>query len=402
MKNTESWANDILHRHYDMAANPTSFIGVRDAHRDAAALVRQLQAELQDARRTELELLEALKMARAELAGLPHSLGYEFTHLPKIDAAIGRAQSMAEAQGSGEVEYEFEVWQNGSLQASGSTSDYSTAKSEADHYAAMYGQEGGPVEVRLFMKRQITSPTSVPVEGEEILVNAAHDVYTLPLQPSGLSSGPRYVVHVPGPEQPAAVDDEPVAWPLASPEEADKGWTLDYRFIEQVERIASQRTDYTTSMEATEQVLIAANEVLRVSQPAAQQPAAVDVTYPTPRNRAEALALARLALAYLGVIDSHISAAITRCETDSATQPGPEALTMTADTIRALMVERDAARYRQWRDKMISQDHNFIEAMQDSLPDAVGRIRPPTADEWDAAIDATMQSASHHQEVPRG
>lgn len=40
--------------------------------------------------------------------------------------------------------------------------------------------------------------------GEEIMVNAAHDVYTLPLQPSGLSSGPRFVVHVPGPEQPAA------------------------------------------------------------------------------------------------------------------------------------------------------------------------------------------------------
>src|SRR5690554_4900142 len=32
----------------------------------------------------------------------------------------------------------------------------------------------------------------------EIMVNAAHDVYTLPLQPSGLLSGPRFVVHVPG------------------------------------------------------------------------------------------------------------------------------------------------------------------------------------------------------------
>lgn len=40
--------------------------------------------------------------------------------------------------------------------------------------------------------------------GEEIMVNAAHDVFTLPLQPSGLSSGPRFVVHVPAPEQPAA------------------------------------------------------------------------------------------------------------------------------------------------------------------------------------------------------
>lgn len=37
--------------------------------------------------------------------------------------------------------------------------------------------------------------------GEEIMVNAAHDVFILPLQPSGLSSGPRFVVHVPAPEQ---------------------------------------------------------------------------------------------------------------------------------------------------------------------------------------------------------
>ncbi|HEY8355259.1 MAG TPA: hypothetical protein VIK69_09630, partial [Methylophilaceae bacterium] len=68
-----------------------------------------------------------------------------------------------------------------------------------------------------------------------------------------------------------AVQGEPIAWPLASPEEAGKGWTLDYRFLEQVERIASQHTDYTTSMEATEQVLIAANVVLRASQPADEE-----------------------------------------------------------------------------------------------------------------------------------
>lgn len=51
------------------------------------------------------------------------------------------------------------------------------------------------------------APQQPAAAGEEVLVNAAHDVYTLPLQPSGLSSGPRFVVHVPGPEQqPAAVD----------------------------------------------------------------------------------------------------------------------------------------------------------------------------------------------------
>lgn len=31
---------------------------------------------------------EALALARKEFEGLPHSLGYEFTHVPKIDAAI--------------------------------------------------------------------------------------------------------------------------------------------------------------------------------------------------------------------------------------------------------------------------------------------------------------------------
>lgn len=60
---------------------------------------------------------------------------------------------------------------------------------------------------------------------------------------------------------------EPVAWPLASKEESDMGWTLDYRFLEQVEKVASQRTDFTTSMEAAEQVLIAAAEMLRAPQP---------------------------------------------------------------------------------------------------------------------------------------
>ena len=36
-----------------------------------------------------------------------------------------------------------------------------------------------------------------PTEGEEIMVNTPHGVFTLPLHPSGLSSGPRFVVHVP-------------------------------------------------------------------------------------------------------------------------------------------------------------------------------------------------------------
>src|SRR5690606_25262501 len=63
-------------------------------------------------------------------------------------------------------------------------------------------------------------------------------------------------------------------------------------------------------------------EALRAEVERAQQPTsvAVDEAYPTPRNRAEAVALAKLALAHLGVIDAHIDAAIARCETDFAAQ----------------------------------------------------------------------------------
>jgi len=58
-----------------------------------------------------------------------------------------------------------------------------------------------------------------PVEGEEIMVNAAHDVYTLPLQPSGLSSGPRFVVHVPGPEAQGGGKAAPPSAPVGAAED---------------------------------------------------------------------------------------------------------------------------------------------------------------------------------------
>lgn len=38
---------------------------------------------------------EALKLARKEFDGLPHSLGYEFTHIPKIDAAIAAVEKLS-------------------------------------------------------------------------------------------------------------------------------------------------------------------------------------------------------------------------------------------------------------------------------------------------------------------
>ncbi|MFK1470057.1 hypothetical protein ACIUZ0_36545, partial [Pseudomonas aeruginosa] len=42
--------------------------------------------------------------------------------------------------------------------------------------------------------------------------------------------------------------------PEASEQEKEQGWTLDYRFVERVTDLAASRTEYTTSMEATEQV----------------------------------------------------------------------------------------------------------------------------------------------------
>ncbi|HGM8365945.1 TPA: hypothetical protein ACKQBB_001703, partial [Pseudomonas aeruginosa] len=50
--------------------------------------------------------------------------------------------------------------------------------------------------------------------------------------------------------------------PEASEQGKEQGWTLDYRFVERVTDLAASRTEYTTSMEATEQVLLAARELL--------------------------------------------------------------------------------------------------------------------------------------------
>src|SRR5690606_38693939 len=71
----------------------------------------------------------------------------------------------------GEVEYEYEVWQGDALQAGGSTTDYASAKSEADHYAMMYGQDG-PVEVRIYEKRLLAAappPATAQQDGGEVV-----------------------------------------------------------------------------------------------------------------------------------------------------------------------------------------------------------------------------------------
>ena len=52
-------------------------------------------------------------------------------------------------------EIEFEVWQNGAMEAGGTTTNAKAALQEADHYALMYGQDG-PVEVKFFFRQSAT------------------------------------------------------------------------------------------------------------------------------------------------------------------------------------------------------------------------------------------------------
>ncbi|MDV2243522.1 hypothetical protein RY185_17010 [Pseudomonas aeruginosa] len=61
---------------------------------------------------------------------------------------------------------------------------------------------------------------------------------------------------------PAPVAQAQHSVPEASEQEKEQGWNLDYRFVERVTDLAASRTEYTTSMEATEQVLLAARELL--------------------------------------------------------------------------------------------------------------------------------------------
>lgn len=70
---------------------------------------------------------------------------------------------------------------------------------------------------------------------------------------------------------------EPVAWPKANADEAAGGWTLDYAFLDRVEKLARSRTDFTTSMEAAEQILIAANEVINTTPQPAEPVAYLDL-----------------------------------------------------------------------------------------------------------------------------
>lgn len=76
-------------------------------------------------------------------------------------------------------------------------------------------------------------------------------------------------IECPAPMRVAPAAQPPAGWPRASISDSCLGWILDYKFLDKVESIARIRTGYSTSMEATEQVLIAALEVLATAPEAA-------------------------------------------------------------------------------------------------------------------------------------
>lgn len=71
---------------------------------------------------------------------------YLLEHAPVLRRALAALEAVEE--------YEFGVWQDDGLQASGHCADLDDARREAAHYAMMYGQDG-PVEVRIYGKRLI-------------------------------------------------------------------------------------------------------------------------------------------------------------------------------------------------------------------------------------------------------
>ena len=75
-------------------------------------------------------------------------------------------------------------------------------------------------------------------------------------------------------DAPSIAAQLPTGWPRASISDSCLGWTLDYKFLDKVEALARSRTEYSTSMEAIEQVLIAALEVLATAPEAAPAPVA--------------------------------------------------------------------------------------------------------------------------------
>ncbi|HEY8355713.1 MAG TPA: hypothetical protein VIK69_11955 [Methylophilaceae bacterium] len=113
-----------------------------------------------------VQIVSLAEYARAQAASYydqNDEAAIAFRHIANcIDDAISKAYEAGKEAGAreygnvrGEVEYEYEVWQDNALQAGGRETDYASAQAEAEHYAMMYAQDG-LVEVRIYEKRLLS------------------------------------------------------------------------------------------------------------------------------------------------------------------------------------------------------------------------------------------------------
>lgn len=129
----------------------TSFQSSEQAARAAYAEVEALRSEVR-------RLRDVLKVAVRACKDLDdEALAREGRLACGAECAAAIKDLVAEAEPlRAGVEYEYEVWQDGCLQAGGIEANYGSAQSEASHYAMMYAQDG-PVEVRIYEKRLLSS-----------------------------------------------------------------------------------------------------------------------------------------------------------------------------------------------------------------------------------------------------
>lgn len=276
--------------------------------------------------------------------------------------------------------------------------------------------------------------SAVAQDGEEIMVNAPHDVYTLPLKPSGLTSGPRFVVHVPAPaQQPAVAQGEMVEVAgrnlrsylskASFAMEVDRQAAINCL---DVLRSATQQPEFGAPYQgAREDLAIWKRRALEAEHKARHQDQIIyrltvamnDLNGPT--HMGEPVIAERPAvpegwritrrddcvrvispdgstidvlddardpaeLMLRDLADGLLSAQPSQGLRQEAPEPGSES--------QKSPELRDAERYRAWRDALVRNCPEFIRHVEGSLPDAVGVDRRPTAAEWDMAIDAAVDS----------
>jgi len=128
------------------------------ARANVAVATAQLQAEVEALRAEVKRLRDVLEEAVRACRDLDdEALAREGRLACGAECAAAIEDLVAESEPlRARVEYEYEVWQDGALQAGGREADYASAQSEANHYVAMYTPDG-PVEVRIYEKRLLSA-----------------------------------------------------------------------------------------------------------------------------------------------------------------------------------------------------------------------------------------------------